>query len=143
MSRTSYHDLPYPLCALPDSNEPVTLVDLRDEALPRLQRVHCTLRALAVTVASDPAILHDLAPTLASLADDVDLCRDLIDCIPHGELREKAVPVLRGAHVILQGFSLLVARDTVLVEELPHALDDLADKVEACRDLVERATADV
>ena len=143
MATVAYHDLPSPLCALPEPDEPVTLVDLRDTALPLLRITHCTLSALAATVASDPAILHDLAPTLAGLADEVDLCRDLIDRAPYDELREKAAPVLRSAYVSLQGFSLLVARDTVLVEELPHALDDLADKVEACRDLVERATADV
>jgi hypothetical protein len=34
MPTTAYRALPYPLCNLPAPDEPVTLADLRDTALP-------------------------------------------------------------------------------------------------------------
>jgi hypothetical protein len=86
--------------------------------------------------------MADLGSALAALADDIAECRDQIARVPH-ELRDAVLPKLCSAHCLLGGLSLEVTRDIVLVEELPHALGDLADKIEACRDLVDGATQGV
>jgi hypothetical protein len=79
MPTTAYDVLPFPLCNLSAPDEPVTLVDLRDTALPLLRSAHCTLRALSLAVARDQVALDDLAPALAVLAGQVEMCRDLLD----------------------------------------------------------------
>jgi hypothetical protein len=144
MATKAYGALPFPLSNLPDPDERVTLVDLRDEALPRLRGAHCTLRGLSLgTAAPDWEIIADLGPTLAVLADDVAKCRDQIDRAPHGELRDAVLPKLRSAHCLLDALSLAIARDIVLVEELAPALNVLAGQLATCRDRVDRATRDV
>jgi hypothetical protein len=142
MATTAYRTLPFPLCNLPEPDEPVTLVDFRDTALPLLRSARYTLYAASVTTAHEPWLSEDLALTLERLAGDVAECRDLIDRAPHDELRAKAVLVLGSAHVSLRGFSLLVACNQVLPEDLAAALDALAGQIEVCRDLVDRATSD-
>jgi hypothetical protein len=137
---TAHSALPYPY---PEPPAQVTLVDLRDTVLPRLRSARYILHSTSLAVAREPWRSEDLPAALVRLADDVAKCCGLIDRAPHDELRAAALPKLQSAHCLLGALSLAAARDIVLVEELPHALDDLADKIERCRDLIDRATADV
>jgi hypothetical protein len=116
------------------------LADLRDDALPLLRSAHHTLHALRLAATREPWRSEDLPSTLARLADDVAECRDLIARVTLSDLRDAVLPKLRSVHCLLAALSLSVARDMVLVEELPHALEELADKVKKCRDLIDRAT---
>ncbi len=79
MATTAYRALPFLLCNLPEPDEPVTLADLRDAALPLLRNMRGTSSALAPAVARDTVRLDDLAAAMSMLTAQLDLCCDLID----------------------------------------------------------------